>query len=435
MNPRGSVIQGYFRPRGPRPAISPLQNPIQPRMANVGVRRPPSYQELTLQAHQRSAGLSLQPTIANGTAFALPPHLVSFDRRPGQQLPAAIQQKMGSFFKADFSDVQVHIGPEALSIGALAFTQGSNIFFAPGQYNPESHFGQQLLAHELTHVVQQRAGRVRNPFGSGVAVVQDPTLEAEAERMGHQAASHHPLAWINPVLQQKPATPGNEERKAILARIARHSPPSVMRAWSPVLQRMQSEEGGEEAAEPRYPQRKRKDSPSAGGGAAQFILNGFDNFNATESSEGDGKNATAIKLKIGKRVYPGATGLNHGHAEMDALYDFCKEHGDDAIAEFKKAKVKTISCTKKPCCVKCSAIMGHLGFRPAAGTNKTYHTMGGTEWGVDPIVKKFIAAYASVSEDTITGMGNVAQKDLIPRKKQKQEGKQQEDDDVDEVSD
>jgi ribosomal protein S18 acetylase RimI-like enzyme len=97
---------------------------------------------------------------------------------------------MESFFGADFSDVQVHSGPEASSIGALAFTQGSNIYFAPGQYNPNSHFGQQLLAHELTHVVQQRAGRVRNPFGSGIAAVQDPTLEAEAERMGRQAAMH-----------------------------------------------------------------------------------------------------------------------------------------------------------------------------------------------------------------------------------------------------
>ena len=46
-----------------------------------------------------------------------------------------------------------------------------------------------MLGHELTHVLQQRAGRVRNPMGTGVAVVQDPALEAEAERMGLRAAS------------------------------------------------------------------------------------------------------------------------------------------------------------------------------------------------------------------------------------------------------
>ena len=71
---------------------------------------------------------------------------------------------------------------------ALAFTLGTDLYFAPGQYNPETIYGQQLLGHELTHVVQQRAGRVRNPFGSGLAVVQDHAMEAEADRMGRLAS-------------------------------------------------------------------------------------------------------------------------------------------------------------------------------------------------------------------------------------------------------
>jgi hypothetical protein len=101
----------------------------------------------------------------------------------GQKLSEAVQRKMESIFGADFSDVRVNVGPEASSIGALAFTYGSNLYFAHGQYNPSSPHGQRLLGHELAHVVQQRAGRARNPFGFGVAVVQDPGLEAEAERM------------------------------------------------------------------------------------------------------------------------------------------------------------------------------------------------------------------------------------------------------------
>ena len=82
------------------------------------------------------------------------------------------------------------VGPEANAIGALAFTRGSNMYFAPGQYDPHSPGGQRRLGHELTHVLQQRAGRVRNPFGAGVAVVQDRVLEAEADRMGQRAAAH-----------------------------------------------------------------------------------------------------------------------------------------------------------------------------------------------------------------------------------------------------
>jgi hypothetical protein len=96
---------------------------------------------------------------------------------------------MESFFGANFADVRIHVGHEASSIGALAFTIGSDLYFAPGQYNPQTMQGQQLLGHELTHVVQQRAGRVRNPLVSGTAVVQDPALEAEAERMGMRAAT------------------------------------------------------------------------------------------------------------------------------------------------------------------------------------------------------------------------------------------------------
>ena len=107
----------------------------------------------------------------------------------GRPLPEAVQQHMSGVFKADFTDVRVHVGPEAESIGALAFTQGSDIYFAPDQYKLATAQGRRLLAHELTHVVQQRHGRVRHPFGAGTAIVQDNALEAEADRMG-QAAAH-----------------------------------------------------------------------------------------------------------------------------------------------------------------------------------------------------------------------------------------------------
>ena len=106
----------------------------------------------------------------------------------GLPLPSEVRTKMETAFGADFSDVRVHVGREATSLGAIAYTWGSNIHFAPGQYNPHTIQGQKLLGHELWHVVQQRAGRVRNPFGGGVAVVQDHALEAEADRMGIKAA-------------------------------------------------------------------------------------------------------------------------------------------------------------------------------------------------------------------------------------------------------
>lgn len=127
-----------------------------------------------------------------GSSVQLPPRLTMQTHGTGQPLPVAVRQKMESFFRTSFADVRVHVGPGATAIGATAFTRGSNIHFAPGHYDPVSHHGQQMLGHELAHVVQQRAARVRNPFGSGVAVVHDPLLESEAHRLGQQAAAHVP---------------------------------------------------------------------------------------------------------------------------------------------------------------------------------------------------------------------------------------------------
>jgi hypothetical protein len=67
-------------------------------------------------------------------------------------------------------------------MGAAAFACGPNILFAPGKYDLGSPCGQQLLAHELTHVLQQRAGRVRYPAGNRWTIVRDAALEAEAVR-------------------------------------------------------------------------------------------------------------------------------------------------------------------------------------------------------------------------------------------------------------
>jgi Domain of unknown function (DUF4157) len=116
----------------------------------------------------------------------------------GETLPNRVREKMESAFGADFSAVRIHVGPEADSIGALAFAHGSDIFFAPGLYDPHTIRGQQLLGHELAHVLQQRAGLVTNPFGSGIAVVMDDALEAEADHLGRLAAAHRAGSQTKP---------------------------------------------------------------------------------------------------------------------------------------------------------------------------------------------------------------------------------------------
>ena len=78
----------------------------------------------------------------------------------GSPLPETVRHQMETSFGADFSAVRVHQGPQATMIGAQAYTTGSDIHFAPGQYDPHSSAGRELLGHELAHVVQQKEGRV-----------------------------------------------------------------------------------------------------------------------------------------------------------------------------------------------------------------------------------------------------------------------------------
>jgi hypothetical protein len=143
-------------------------------IANSG--QPPSQSDKS-QTIQRKGGPGVE-------AFQVPLQ----PKSGGQPIPDQVRAKMETAFGTDFSDVRVHVGQEASSIGAIAYTWGTNIHFAPGQYSPHTIQGQKLLGHELWHVVQQKNGRVSNPFGGGVAVVQDHALEAEADRMGIKAA-------------------------------------------------------------------------------------------------------------------------------------------------------------------------------------------------------------------------------------------------------
>jgi len=158
--------------------------------------------------------LQRKPGQAGGASesFALDPGRLNLAGSVGRAMPDAVLRKMEQVFKADFSDVRIHQGPQAGSIGAHAFTMGSSIYFAPGQYSPDTARGQQLLGHELAHVLQQRSGRVRTPQGGGMMVVNDHALEAEADRMGVIAASFRPPVQakmatpVRPSVQAKPAS-------------------------------------------------------------------------------------------------------------------------------------------------------------------------------------------------------------------------------------
>jgi hypothetical protein len=104
-------------------------------------------------------------------------------------LPQDVKGKMEHSFSTDFSNVKIHSGSsKANEIGADAYTQGNEIHFAPGKFDPHGNTGQQLLAHELTHVVQQRNGKVKpTTQNNGLAINDDHSLEKEADELGAKA--------------------------------------------------------------------------------------------------------------------------------------------------------------------------------------------------------------------------------------------------------
>lgn len=126
-------------------------------------------------------------------------------RAPGQPLDAATRAWMEPRFGHDFSAVRVHTDAAAArsaeQVDALAYTVGHHMAFARGQYAPGSMSGRRLLAHELTHVVQQSGGAT----GDGSVAHE----EAEADRSADAVLAGHTLPAISasgPALRRQHAT-------------------------------------------------------------------------------------------------------------------------------------------------------------------------------------------------------------------------------------
>jgi hypothetical protein len=107
--------------------------------------------------------LGLQRKAIRGDGLFEAPRVVhEVLRTPGQPLERGLLASMEERFGHDFSRVRVHADSRATTsaqaVDALAYTVGNHMVFQSGLYRPESSSGQQLLAHELTHVVQQAGG-------------------------------------------------------------------------------------------------------------------------------------------------------------------------------------------------------------------------------------------------------------------------------------
>jgi len=106
-----------------------------------------------------------------------------------------LEERMG----ADFSDVRVHTGAKAdesaRSINAQAYTVGADVVFRSGAYEPDTPGGRHVLAHELAHVMQQKAGPVSGTPAAGGISISHPSdsFEQAAEHSASQAMAGAPV--------------------------------------------------------------------------------------------------------------------------------------------------------------------------------------------------------------------------------------------------
>ena len=116
-------------------------------------------EEETLQQKENEEEESVQKKPANSSMASVEATLKS-TKSKGKRLPDAILEEMNKGFGANFSHIKIHTDEDAIEmcekLGAQAFTNGNHIYFNKGKFDPHSDQGKLLLAHELTHTLQQQ---------------------------------------------------------------------------------------------------------------------------------------------------------------------------------------------------------------------------------------------------------------------------------------
>jgi hypothetical protein len=148
----------------------------------------------------------------------------------GRPLEPEVRTDMEGRMGHDFSDVRVHDDSAAASsaqaVNAHAYTVGSNIVFQRDKYDPSSAEGKTTLAHELTHVVQQRSGPVDGTSAPGGIKVSDPSdrFEREASANADRVMSAAPVQTLStsgPAVQREAAPEEEEEVQGLF--VQRHA--------------------------------------------------------------------------------------------------------------------------------------------------------------------------------------------------------------------
>ena len=161
-NVAAQVVQKINSPTTQRQELGEEED-LQMKPESGTIQRDELPDEEDLQMKPQT--IQRQPDVDSGTASDEFETSLNNSRSGGQSLQPELRMKMESAMGADFSGVKVHTDTKSdqlnKSIQAKAFTTGKDVFFRQGEYNPGTQGGQELIAHELTHVVQQGGSSVK----------------------------------------------------------------------------------------------------------------------------------------------------------------------------------------------------------------------------------------------------------------------------------
>lgn len=173
-------VREHEKPQAPEHKPEPAEDPAGPlrELASAAGNRA-FGSAIARQGHGIMAGGEVTPDVQGA---------IGSTRGSGSTLDAGVAAKLSPSL-GDLSDVRVHADPAAHdlnhAVSARAFATGTDVYFAQGEYRPNTTDGDRLIAHELAHVVQQRGAPTGGPL-----TVSEPgdAMEREADSVADQIA-------------------------------------------------------------------------------------------------------------------------------------------------------------------------------------------------------------------------------------------------------
>jgi hypothetical protein len=186
-----AMAEKVVRKKKEEPETGIIARAVQSQKPATASNDNPDETKLLMRKAEAGAGIH----VSSGMASQL-----SQTQHTGASLPDSTKSFMESAFNRDFSGVKIHTDQKASSmneeINAKAFTHGNHIYFNTGQFSPGSPEGKHLLAHELTHVVQQNETATTPDVSRSIEL-----KPAKGKNSAHDRANE----LINKMNQQSPA--------------------------------------------------------------------------------------------------------------------------------------------------------------------------------------------------------------------------------------